>query len=145
LAGRELITYITVQLDRLGLLDEQKILKRDFPIKPMDNEKKLKLMLSMAQRKKEVVLISDLYDFDENQIKKLRVQRHMHLFKTVTPFDYAKSFPFTLWGMRQEEKVFMPRVLLAAPPQPPAGKMDNKLHLIDLSQGHLDQLIKEMA
>jgi hypothetical protein len=118
LAGRELITYITVQLDRLGLLDEQKILKRDFPIKPMDNEKKLKLM---------------------------RVQRHMHLFKTVTPFDYAKSFPFTLWGMRQEEKVFMPRVLLAAPPQPPAGKMDNKLHLIDLSQGHLDQLIKEMA
>jgi len=145
LAGRELITYITVQLDRLGYVDVNKTLRRDFTFPTMSNEKKIKLMLSYAQRKKEVVLISDFYDFEVNDFKKLQGQRHMHLFKMITPFDYAKSIPFTLWGNRLKDKIFLPRVVLESEANDSHDKLKNKFHPIDLSKGHLEQLIKEMA
>ncbi|MDH4469081.1 MAG: DUF58 domain-containing protein [Bacteriovoracaceae bacterium] len=147
LAGRELITYLTVQLDRMGHLSKDKSIGREFEMNPMDIDKKIKVMMSYAQRKKEVVFLSDFYDLSSDHIKKLSSQRHLHLFRLVTPFDYATKMPFSFWGKESggTGKKFYPRISLAHPEMEAKKLGRQKIHSIDLSKGHLDQIIKEMA
>lgn len=145
LSGKELITYLTVQLDRAGHLGKDKILNRELEAKELSVEQKIRLMLSYTQRKKEVTLFSDFYEYAADELKKLSSKRHMHLFRLMIPLDYADVMPFSLWGKFSGSKFYFPRMKMSDSKGDWNSTLKQKIHDVDLSKGHLDQLVRVMA
>ena len=50
-------------------------------------------------RKRELVILSDFYDFLEvESLRKLVSRKHVHAFRLLTPLDYAENFKYSIKG-----------------------------------------------
>ncbi len=106
LSGKEGITVLISFLEKIGYLDNNgKVVREPRDFTPVDKNKRTSLLKSFVARKKEVVFLSDFYNFDElKDIKKLVYSRNFHCFRLSCPLDRADSIPFSFIGTDNSKK-----------------------------------------
>lgn len=94
-------------------------------------------------KKREVVILSDFYEFLSTEtLKRLTVRRHVHAFRLLTPLDTSNEFKFSLVGRIAGKR--SGRINTRFKGKHEALKYDFRLKDIDISDRYLEEFVKEM-
>ncbi|MBL6990012.1 MAG: DUF58 domain-containing protein [Bacteriovoracaceae bacterium] len=94
---RGIIQFISI-LERQKIIDEHgniNLLYQDR--RSVDEETRMKSILKHLAKRRELVLLSDFYDFfDVDSLKRILFRSHVHCFQILSPLDEAQWAPFAL-------------------------------------------------
>ena len=80
-----------------GLLDGEGNINHAFTAKSDNKSEAEKSLIKEFYRKREVVVLSDFYDFLSTQaLKSLVIRKHVHAFRMLTPLDHADDFKYSI-------------------------------------------------
>lgn len=107
-AGHEGIAYLISQLEkRHFVLGNGKINYALKKIPPFDSKKIYALLKNLVARGKEVVILADLNNFeDQQELQKLLYRKNLHCFSVTSPIDEAEKLPYAVFGRHQMKRNF---------------------------------------
>ncbi len=146
LSGKEGITLLISFLEKLGYLDNNgKVVRELNDLKPVDNKKKISLLKSFVAKRKEVVFLSDFYNFEKmTEVKKLVYNRNFHCFRLSCPLDKADSVPFSFVGTDNKDKftyVFREK----GKKTKEIDEADKRIKEVDVSESYLENFVNKMG
>ncbi len=90
------IVALVDSLRRSDIIDKKGKVNLSFSPKEIDKEYTKKLIHEFY-KKKELVILSDFYNFLHGEdLKRLVARKHVHAFRLITPLDYADDFRYSL-------------------------------------------------
>ncbi len=99
-SGQEGIVNLIALLEKFNILNASGVVSVDYiPKKQQSKESKLGEIVQHLYRKKEIVLLSDFYNFlPEKGFENLFKRNNVHCFQIVSPLDDSTETPFSLFA-----------------------------------------------
>ncbi len=138
------IVALVNELRRMNILNSDGRVNHKYRRENEDNEYTKKL-INEFYRKKELVILSDFYDFlHGDELKKLVLRKHVHAFRFLTPLDYADEFVYSLKSSDfQGNKLGNVKVKVKAN-NDSAELEDIRVNNLYLEKRYLEDFVKEM-
>ncbi|MBD64095.1 MAG: hypothetical protein CME62_02735 [Halobacteriovoraceae bacterium] len=140
-SGHKGIALLVSQLEKKHLLNSKGKVNLQYEQESeAQMEKKLGLIKSLVARRKEVVLLTDFENFDDNSvIEKLLYQRNLHCFKLESPIESMEKMPFSLLGFSKNNKI-----LSRSFTKEEKERIKGRYQILNVSERYLEQFIREM-
>lgn len=139
-SGHEGIVILVSQLEKLGIMDShgKVIISRKFV--ESNQSKKMNILKSMVARKKEVIILSDLYDFkDKELLNKLLYYPNLHCFIVQSPLDVTSKLPFSVFG-KSKGKAKNVRVFK----DKENWELKGRYKILNVKERYLEKFVREM-
>ena len=147
--GKEGIVMLVSELEKHNLLDEggnyNVFNQEHHRVNTIKNENYIKQSL---MRKKEVVLLSDFYNYVPHEnVRSILYNRNLHCFQLISPFDEYKKRPFSIFSISSERGK-----LIETQANTMSEKLSidlknsfgNKFKKLKLESRYLEDFVKEM-
>lgn len=139
-SGNEGLSLFISRLEKSNLINKDGIVNLMTRRKNVvDEKKKFALLKSYVARNKEVVLLSDLSELqDESDLNKLMYKRNLHTFQVLSPIDIKDKSEYSVLAYRQG------RTMSSAAGKGKVKTLKGKLKSLDVSKRYLEEFIHEM-
>ncbi len=146
-SGEKGIARFISILEKEGVLDNQgKVSLAYSNQNPIDEDKRHAEILKHLSKRREVVILSDLNEFQDIEgLKKIFFRSHLHCFQIISPIDINKKNPFLIYAKNRpnKKKGNQKRVFF----EEECDKeqfLGRKVKRLNVEERYLEKFIKEM-
>lgn len=140
-SGKELIVQVLMSLEKLGMLNSNGSIRRDFIVETVPLEQKLATLKRLIAAKKEVMFISDNYETSWSDLNFFMGRKTFHPVQLFIPLDRAKVIPYSFLSKNRNQTLFQYNAYFQQ-----KENIDKKQKIIHchLEENYLEKFIKQL-
>lgn len=128
-----------------GIIDENGKINRHYEATDLSREDYEQQIVKEFYRKRELVILSDFYDFLSGQnLKKLVSRKHVHAFRLLTPLDYADDFNYSVKARSLKGNLSGVLKMHLVSKKDNIDEIDLRVKNLLLERRYLEDFVKEM-
>lgn len=147
-SGNEGLIYLISKLKKLGIIDVQgKVSNTYHPVSDMTEDDKIKALLKIGLKRKQIILLSDFFNFiPKSSLYSLLYQQNIFAFKIVSPLDDLSKYPFGVFGYKANKSFSRAKAVFTKRNNDILElKLENKLKKIRVENKYLEEFLREIA
>jgi hypothetical protein len=128
-----------------GIINDNGKVNHAYEVKEVDRSEYEAQIVREFYRKRELVILSDFYDFLHGEgLKKLVSRKHVHAFRLLTPLDYADDFNYSIKAKSFKNKTTGVLNMNLISKKERIKDVDIRVKNLLLERRYLEDFVKEM-